>query len=103
MQSKHYACLSGISKLTIALLLLAPFHWPYSYYIFLRWFVLLSTLAHIGFSIWLRRPLCLLIFVPIGLLFNPIEPIYFSKDNWAIIDFVAAILILVGYEELTKV
>ena len=102
MQNKHNTYLSGINKLTIGLLLLSPFHWPYSYYIFLRWFVLLSALAHIGFSIWRRRPLGLLVFVPIGLLFNPIDPVYLSKAIWAIIDIFAAIFVLVGYEELTK-
>lgn len=92
-----------VSPVTCALLLLAPLPWPYSYYIFLRWFVLLSAFAHIGFSISRHRPLALLVFVPIGLLFNPVEPVFLSKGVWVIIDFFATMFVLVGYEELTKV
>jgi len=102
-QGKLSVYLSSINKLTCALLLLAPLPWPYSYYIFLRWFVLLSALVHVGFSVSRRCPLALLVFVPIGLLFNPIEPIYLSKVVWAIIDFFAAMFVVIGYEELTKV
>lgn len=101
VKSKEY--LNGINKLTCALLLLALLPWPYSYYIFLRWFVFLSAIVHIGFSISWRRPLALLVFVSLGLLLNPIEPVYLSKGVWAIIDFFGAMFVVVGYEELTKV
>lgn len=101
-QGKRNLYLTGINRLTAALLLLAPAPWPYSYYIFLRWFVLLSALVHIGISISRHRPLAMLVFVPIGLLFNPIAPVFLSKGVWVVIDFFAAMFVVIGYEELNK-
>ncbi|MGO8756439.1 MAG: DUF6804 family protein [Gallionellaceae bacterium] len=92
--------LTGINRLTAILLLLAIASWPYSYYIFLRWFVFLSALLHIGVSISKRRMSALVIYLLIGLLFNPIEPIYLSKGVWVIIDFFAAMFVVIGYEDL---
>lgn len=96
--------LTGVNRLTAALLLLATAPWPNSYYIFLRWFVLLSALVHIGFSISRHCPLgmLVLVFVPMALLFNPIEPVYLSKGAWVIIDVFAAMFVVVGHEELNK-
>ncbi len=94
--------LTGINRLTAVLLLSAPLPWPYSYYIFLRWFVFLSVLLHISVAISRRRPLAWVFFLPIGLLFNPIEPVYLSKGVWAIIDFFAAMFMVIGHEDLHK-
>ena len=96
------AYLTGINRLTAILLLLAPAAWPYSYYIFLRWFVLLSALIHIGFSISRRRYLALVVFVPLGLLFNPIETIYLSKGVWVVLDLFAVLFVVIGYEDQSK-
>ena len=101
-EGKRYVFLTGINRLTAVFLLLAPAPWPYSYYIFLRWFVFLSALLHIGASISRRRLLALVVFVPIGLLFNPVEPVYLSKSVWAIIDFFAAMFVVIGHEELNN-
>ena len=99
-EEKLSVLLTGINRLTAILLLLAIASWPYSYYIFLRWFVFLSALLHIGVSIPRRRLSALVIFLLIGLLFNPIEPVYLSKGVWVIIDFFAAMFVVIGHEEL---
>jgi hypothetical protein len=101
-EGKRNVFLTGINRLTAGLLLFAPASWPYSYYIFLRWFVFLSMLLHIGASISRHRLLALVVFVSIGLLFNPIEPIYLSKGVWVFIDLFAAMFVVIGHEELNN-
>ena len=98
--TKYDAILSGINKATVIFLLLALGSWPYSYYIFLRWFVFLSTVLHIGVSISRRRFLVLAVFVPIGMLFNPLYPVYLSKGAWVFIDIFAAMFMVISYEDL---
>lgn len=94
--------LKSINRLTAILLLLAALPWPYSYYIFLRWFVFVSSILHIGVSLSKRRFVALVVFLPIGLLFNPIDPVYLSKGVWVIIDFFAAMFVVIGYEDLNN-
>lgn len=94
--------LSGANKLTALLLLVAPLPWPYSYYIFVRWFIFFSALYHISASFSRRHYLALISFVPIGLLFNPIEPVFLSKEIWSVLDFLAAMFCVIGYEDLKE-
>lgn len=92
----------NIRQLCIAsgtLLLLAILTgWPYSFYILLRWFISISAIiVAYGFykskiSAWA------LIFGGVAFLFNPIAPMYLSKGNWILIDFISAFLFfLAGY------
>lgn len=76
------------------MLLLTFFDWPYGYYSFLRLVVtgvagyyayyLYETSKKLGFQFWSL--------IVIGVLFNPIAPIYlYDKSLWGIIDIVVAV------------
>lgn len=89
-----------ITKLTASLLLfLAIFNLPYGYYTFLRIIIFLiagwclfDEYNTIGKLTLVWR----IIFVLIALIFNPVLPIYLSKDVWQIIDIICSILFLVS-------
>lgn len=76
--------------LTIALLLLAIFDLPYGYYVFLRWEVSLASafLAYLMYDF--KKTFWTVIFCATAILFNPIVPIYLSKDVWQVLDLVVA-------------
>tara|TARA_B110000305_G_scaffold229093_1_gene279661 strand:+ start:628 stop:927 length:300 start_codon:yes stop_codon:yes gene_type:complete len=82
--------------ITIGFLLLALTDLPIGYYTFLRIVVsacavgIIITELKNGINIWV------IIFGVIGIIFNPIIPIYLNnKDIWTPIDIVVAVLILV--------
>lgn len=70
--------------------------WPYGYYILLRWVVSISAVIiangfyKSGLKGWM------LVFGAVAFLFNPIVPIYLSKETWVLIDFVSAILFFIS-------
>lgn len=75
-----------------AALALAPIHWPYGYYQFLR-------LAVTALAIWLvvatsrqHRATWTILGVGLALLYNPIIPVYLKRATWLPIDLVAAVL-----------
>lgn len=79
-----------LSIITGALLILAIPPWNYSYYIFLRWVVLISAVIlaygygkskHVGWAY---------VFGGIAVLFNPLIPFHLTKSVWVIIDLVTA-------------
>lgn len=72
-----------------AVLALAPVHWPYGYYQFLR-------LAVTALAIWLaisasrqQNATWTIVGVGLALLYNPIIPIYLNRATWLPIDLVA--------------
>jgi Family of unknown function (DUF6804) len=73
------------------LLIVALGHHPYGYYTFLRWAVTIAALAVASASWksksqWVAWP-----FVAIAILFNPIAPVYMSRQSWRPIDIICAI------------
>lgn len=95
--------LSILNRVTVGLLLLAIAPLPYVYYIFLRWVILISSLIHFYFAFNKKLKSTMVIFAVIGLLFNPIVPIYLNKGIWTILDFLSAIFVLMGFEELEEI
>lgn len=73
------------------LLLLSIASLPYGYYQFLR--IAITIIAGINaFSVIEKEnKLLLIIFLAIAILFNPIIPIHFDKDNWIPIDLILGI------------
>lgn len=66
--------------------------WPYSYYIFLRWIIFISS-AIVAYNFYTSKfQAWALIFGATAFLFNPVFPIYLDKSTWVIFDFVAATL-----------
>lgn len=73
------------------LLLVALGDHPYGYYTFLRWAVtsaavLVAVVAQRSTSQWATWP-----FAGIAILFNPIAPVYMSRQSWRPIDIICAI------------
>lgn len=85
------------STISIVLLLLAiPAIWPYGYYVFLRWMVTGSAIFLIWVANKLQKQKWLGLMIVIAILFNPIIPIYLTKEIWVVIDLIVAIIFLVS-------
>ena len=77
------------------LLIIAPIlPLPYSFYIFLRYFITISSLLVI-YRLFLKA--CLIIelettvgMIVVAILYNPIFPIYLSKEMWLPINFITS-------------
>ena len=85
-----------VAGISVFMLLLAIPKLPYGYYILLRWVVTISAL----FSGWVaydfEDKFWVFVMGGIAILFNPIIPVYLTKDIWVVIDIVVAILCLVS-------
>lgn len=80
----------------ILFLLGIPTGWPYSYYILLRWAILVSSAA-VSYGFYNSKLQgWALVFVAVAILFNPIVPFYLSKSTWVIMDFIGACLFFVA-------
>jgi hypothetical protein len=67
---------------------------PYGYFTFLRWSVSVAAIV-VAWVAWSSRTQpATWLFVGIAILFNPIAPVYMSRDNWSAIDIVAAVCFL---------
>jgi len=76
----------------ILLLLAIPTGWPYGFYQFLRWTIFISSIL-IAYDFYKSRlSIWTFVFGATAVLFNPIAPIYLSKETWIILDFIGAIL-----------
>lgn len=73
-----------------ALLLLALAPLPYGYYQFLR---LVVCVCAVLIAIQVKKTTVWFpIFLTVALLFNPIIPVYLTRDIWALIDIACALL-----------
>ncbi len=68
----------------------------YSYYEFLRWATFLSSLFFSWRFYKSKTFVGIAIFLTIAYLFNPIFPVYLQKSTWVTIDFIAAIILIIG-------
>jgi hypothetical protein len=68
----------------------------YSYYSFLRWFVMVSYI-YLSYRVYGRKQFGLLIFfVAIAVIFNSFHKVTFQRDTWHLIDYIVA-----GFTALT--
>lgn len=79
-----------------ALLLIGIAKLPYGYYQFLRieTTIVAAFFAYTAFTTAKAVGFWTLLFAAVAILFNPIIPIYLSKDAWMVIDGVVAVFIL---------
>lgn len=82
--------------ISIAMLLLAiPPIWPYGYYILLR-LVVCGTSFYITYISYENKRIgWTVLWGCIGVLFNPIIPLYLSRELWCIVDLVVAIIFFI--------
>ncbi len=73
-------------------LFLALYSWPYGYYQLLRWlvFIVAGYTASLAFKTTYTGMMWLML--AMAVLFNPVAPIYLSRNAWTLIDIVAAII-----------
>jgi hypothetical protein len=77
----------------ILLLALAP--WPYGYYQLLK-FVVCGAAGYIAFTAYSWKKIwAMWLFGFIAILFNPLIPIYLSREVWQPIDIICGILFVV--------
>jgi len=85
-----------IAGISTFMLFLAIAKLPYGYYTLLRWIVTINAL----FSVWVaynsEDTFWVFLMGGIAILFNPIIPVYLTKEIWVIIDVIVAILFLVS-------
>ena len=80
----------SITTIIGAMLLFAVFPLPYGYYIFLRLIVFVGSLF-LAYKLY-EKELSgwLVVMILVGILFNPIIPVYLSREVWLFIDLVCA-------------
>jgi hypothetical protein len=77
-----------------AMLIVALGQHPYGYYTFLRWSVTVAALV-VAWVAWnSTAQWATWLFVGIAILFNPLAPVYLTRDQWRPIDIVAAVCFL---------
>lgn len=80
-------CMTGLLVVALA-------HWPYGFYTFLRIAVSISSGVLAWKSAQTRQTFWVIVMAGIAILFNPIIPIYLKRDQWAVIDVIAAALFI---------
>ena len=99
MNNKSYTKL--LSALAGILLLLAvPSIWPYGYYQLLRWVVAAIAVYNAYTAHQQGKSGWMIVMIGIAILFNPIAPIFLSKEIWAVIDVIAAVVMFVSIRKI---
>ena len=75
------------------MLFVGVFPLEYSYYVILRWVVFVASI-YICFDSMSRQGSLPIIPLIMGIIFNPIIPIYMSKGVWVFIDILSGIYFL---------
>lgn len=89
-----YSAGEGVAFFIIAILLfVGVFPLEYSYYIILRWVVFIASF-YICFDGVVKKGSLQIVPLVIGIIFNPIIPIYMSKGVWTFIDILSGIYFL---------
>jgi hypothetical protein len=77
-------------------LVLAVRRWPYSYYTVLRWAVCIIATYGAFRAFDSGRKTWHWILGELAVLFNPVAPIYFARETWTMLDFLAALVLLIS-------
>ncbi len=80
--------------LSVIALFGAVAEWPYGYYIFLRWITCIASIL-VAFQAFEKNiNWAKVVFIIVAILFNPLAPIYLSRNTWIPIDIITAILFI---------
>lgn len=96
MKNRYFSLSNLVRLISVALLFYATSRNTYSYYIFLRWFVFVSSIYFAYESNKNDKKIWLISFSVLALIFNPIVPIYLKKEVWTFIDLFSAIIVFVS-------
>ena len=93
MTNNYKIC--ACTSLTLGILFfVSVFNLPYGFYTFMRVFTLVLSALYV-FYYYSETEKFSLTFIPvlaIGILWNPIAPIYMDKNTWVVFDYIAAII-----------
>jgi len=92
--SKKYIIIVGL--ISSILLILAITDLPYGYYTLLRWIITCSSIFYIFISASYNIVSTLILHAIIGILFNPIIPVYLSREIWLPIDIIVGFIYLIS-------
>jgi len=68
--------------------------WPYGYYSLLRWITCIASIL-VAFQAFEKNiDWAKVLFIVIAILFNPLAPIYLSRNTWMTLDIITAILFI---------
>ena len=86
-----------IPAIVAALMLLAALgHWPYGYYVLLRWIVCGAAVFVAINAFGFQQSWATWIFGIVAVLFNPLVPVHLSRQAWAPIDLITASLFILA-------
>lgn len=83
----------------VALVLLALFPLPYAYYVFLR-IVMFLFCGFLAYKQWVEESAAdkwVVVLGALALLYNPIFPIYLSREIWSVLNILTAAAITVHF------
>lgn len=86
----------------IIMLFLSLGQWPYGYFILLRWIVTAGAIIVIINAFYNDIDWAKVLFIFIAILFNPIAPIYLSREVWIPIDVVVGCIFVLAYFKVIK-
>ena len=85
------------------LIIAAATRQQYSYYAFVRWAVLTTSLYFVYIAYNKKQIGLVIYFCCVALLFNPFKPFWFQKETWHLIDYlIAAITAVILYFDWTS-
>lgn len=85
------------------LIIAATTRQQYSYYTFVRWVVLTSSIYFAYTTFKQQRTGLAIYFAMVAILFNPFKPFWFQKETWHLVDYiVSAITLATIYFDWTK-
>ena len=87
MKSKYTKTDITLFILVAIFLFIGILNFPYGYYTFLRIFVTISSI----YLFLMKKSQLSVVGLLIAILFNPVFPIYLSKDIWIVIDLISGI------------
>lgn len=88
----------------VAILLIAAMtKQQYSFYTFVRWAVMVTSIYFAYKSFDTKQIGLMIYFLAVAILFNPFKPFWFQKETWHLIDYIVSVITLVTiYFDWTK-
>jgi len=80
--------------LSILMLFGAVAEWPYGYYTILRWITCITSILVVLQAFKRNIDWAKVVFIVIAILFNPLAPIYLSRNTWIPLDVITAIFFI---------
>lgn len=97
MMNKQISLSIPLRIIAGSLLIIGIIDLSYGYYVFLRWIVCGTSVFIVFLSYKLEKWFSVVLFGIIGVLFNPVVPVYFDKETWVVIDLAVSIIFAISF------